>query len=179
MHTLVRQRLNSLVRLPFTRNMSETTMKSLLVKNLSIGSDHGGFQMKEEIKKHLAAQHKDIKVHDAGCHEEKRCDYPDMAAAIAEKVTKGDCEAAIFVCGSGIGISIAANKIKGIRCALLHDHWGAKMCRQHNNANAIAIGGRNTGVEIAKDIVSTFLSSEFESGGRHEQRVAKMMKLEE
>ena len=141
-----------------------------------IGSDHGGFDLKIQIVEHLKTI--GYQVHDVGCHQPERCDYPDIAA-LAGKATldsSNTLQRGIVVCGSGIGISIAANKVPGVRCALLHDHYGAVMCRKHNNANMIALGGRTTGVEIAKEIVDAFLSTEFE-GGRHEGRVGKIMSI--
>ena len=115
---------------------------------------------------------------DVGCHSATRCDYPDIAAlaGAATLAETNTLQRGIVVCGSGIGISIAANKVPGVRCALLHDHYGAVMCRKHNNANMIALGGRTTGIEIAKEIVDAFLSTEFE-GGRHADRVGKIMAM--
>ena len=141
-----------------------------------VGSDHGGFDLKVQIVDHLKA--KGYAVNDVGCHSATRCDYPDIAvlAGVATVEETNTLQRGIVACGSGIGISIAANKVPGVRCALLHDHYGAVMCRKHNNANMIALGGRTTGVEIAKEIVDAFLSTEFE-GGRHEGRVGKIMSI--
>ncbi|KAG9394597.1 Sugar-phosphate isomerase, RpiB/LacA/LacB family [Carpediemonas membranifera] len=139
---------------------------------VAIGCDHGGIELKLELIEHLKSLGKT--PIDVGCHKEDgSVDYPDYARAICKEVTAGNCKCGIAVCGSGIGISIAANKVSGIRCALLHDHYGAHMCRQHNNANVMALGGRVTGVEVAKEIVTTFLQTEFE-GGRHQRRVDKI-----
>ena len=141
-----------------------------------IGSDHGGFDLKVQISDYLKT--KGFEVEDVGCHTATRCDYPDIAG-LAGRATLDDSntlQRGIVVCGSGIGISIAANKVPGVRCALLHDHYGAVMCRKHNNANMTALGGRTTGIEIAKEIVDAFLSTEFE-GGRHEGRVEKIMSM--
>ena len=153
--------------------------------NIYIGSDHGGFELKLKIVKYLREQYpktnyidNPYNINDMGCYESIRCDYPDIAA-LAGKATldsSNTLQRGIVVCGSGIGISIAANKVPGVRCALLHDHYGAVMCRKHNNANMIALGGRTTGVEIAKEIVDAFLSTEFE-GGRHAGRVGKIMSI--
>lgn len=137
-----------------------------------IGSDHAGFDLKEKIKAHLTE--KGIEITDVGCFKPERCDYPDIAQALCKNLKGGR---GILVCGSGIGISMAANKIAGIRCALCHDHYTAKMCRQHNDANVLAVGSRTTGDEVAKDIVDTFLQTEFE-GGRHADRVKKITALE-
>ena len=149
---------------------------ALATTSIIVGSDHGGFDLKAQIVTHL--QEKGVAVHDVGCHSASRCDYPDIAALAGKAVVAGEHGATrgIVVCGSGIGISIAANKVPGVRCALLHDHYGAVMCRRHNNANMIALGGRTTGIEIAKEIVDAFLATDFD-GGRHEGRVDKMMKI--
>ena len=110
-----------------------------------------------------------------------RCDYPDISADVCQTLLSAPEDAnalGILVCGTGIGISIAANKVRGIRCALCHDHYSALMCRKHNNANVIALGGRTTGEEVAKEIVETFLQTAFE-GGRHAERVGKIMTQEQ
>lgn len=144
-----------------------------------IGSDHGGFQMKEIIKKYLLVL--GYKVKDKGCFIPDRYDYPDIATEVCQDLLNEDSggikKIGILFCGTGIGISIAANKIKGIRCALCHDHYTAVMSRKHNNANVLALGGRTTGKEVAKEIVETFLTTNFEEG-RHETRVQKIMALE-
>ena len=139
-----------------------------------IGSDHGGFDLKVQLVEHLKS--KGITVKDVGCHSATRCDYPDIASLAGKAVADGTFQKGIVVCGSGIGISIAANKVPGVRCALLHDHYGAVMCRRHNNANMMALGGRVTGVEVAKEIVDAFLTTNFD-GGRHEARVGKIMAI--
>lgn len=136
-----------------------------------VGSDHGGFDLKVQLVEHLKS--KGISVEDVGCHSATRCDYPDIAAVAGKAVADRNFGKGILVCGSGIGISIAANKVPGVRCALLHDHYGAVMSRRHNNANMMALGGRVTGVEVAKEIVDAFLTTEFD-GGRHEARVDKI-----
>ena len=142
-------------------------------KSIVVGSDHGGYDLKIQIVEHLKT--KGYQVHDVGCHQPERCDYPDIAELAGQATIDAlnTHQRGIVVCGSGIGISIAANKVPGVRCALLHDHYGAVMCRKHNNANMIALGGRTTGIEIAKEIVDAFLSTEFE-GGRHAERVDKI-----
>jgi len=155
------------------------TMATLaLPKEVIIGSDHGGFEMKEMLKMYLEKQH-GATVVDVGTYSTDSCDYPDVAKTLGkqvlEKTTGSDDTNAmgILVCGTGIGISIAANKIQGVRCALCHDHFTATMSRRHNNANVLALGGRTTGTEIAKQIVDVFLTEKFE-GGRHARRVEKM-----
>ena len=139
-----------------------------------IGSDHAGFPLKEIVKKHLLS--KGYKVEDKGIEKEERCDYPDYAEKVAREVVSTG-KKGILVCGSGIGISIAANKINGVRCALCHDHYTAQMCRRHNDANIIAFGARVIGSDIAIDMVETFLNTPFD-GAHHEARVAKIHKLE-
>ncbi|MBE7030832.1 MAG: ribose 5-phosphate isomerase B [Ruminococcaceae bacterium] len=142
---------------------------------LAIGSDHGGFALKEEIKQFLDSE--GIAYKDCGTYDEQSVDYPDIAQTVCAEVLSGNCEKAVLVCGTGIGIGIAANKINGIRAALCCDTFSAKMAAAHNNANVITLGGRVTGPELAKEIVSAFLSSEF-LGGRHVIRVDKIMALE-
>ena len=142
---------------------------------IAIGCDHGGFELKGEIIKHLESQ--GIEIKDFGCYTTDSVDYPDIAEIVCDSVVSGECEKGILVCGTGIGMSIAANKIKGIRAALLSDTFSAKMTAAHNNSNVIALGGRVTGPELAKDIVDAYLSSEF-MGGRHQNRVDKITKLE-
>ncbi len=143
---------------------------------IAIGSDHGGFQLKNELIKYLES--KDIDIKDFGCYTEDSVDYPDIAEIVCDSVVSGECEKGILVCGTGIGMSIAANKIKGIRAALLNDTFSARMTAAHNNSNVIALGGRVVGPELAKDIVDAYLNSEF-LGGRHQARVDKIKKLEE
>ena len=140
-----------------------------------IASDHGGFALKQELMAHL--REKGVEFEDIGTYDEQSCDYPDYAAKAARGVADGTWERGILVCGTGIGMSLAANKIPGIRCALLSDCFSAEMCRAHNNANMMAIGGRVVGPELAKRIVDIFLATEF-LGGRHARRVEKLMELE-
>ncbi len=139
-----------------------------------IGSDHGGYELKEQIKSFL--EEIGVDVEDLGTYSPESCDYPDIAQKVALNVAKSK-EKGILICGSGIGMSIAANKVEGIRCALCHDAYTAEYSRRHNDANIIAFGGRTTGVEIAKQMVKIFLFTEFD-GGRHERRVEKIGKLE-
>lgn len=142
---------------------------------LAIGCDHGGFELKEHILKHL--KNKGLEVKDFGCYDENSVDYPDIAEKVGRAVSSGECESGILICGTGIGISIAANKIKGIRAALCSDVYSAKMTKEHNNANIICMGGRVIGRELAFMIVDTWLEAEFQ-GGRHQARIEKIHALE-
>ena len=143
---------------------------------IAIASDHGGYQLKEHLKAYLAA--KGITCEDFGTNSTESCDYPVFGRAAAEAVSSGRCEKGIVICTTGIGISITANKVKGIRCALCRDVLSAELTRKHNNANMLALAGGFTGPFEAEHIVSAFLDTEFE-GGRHERRVNKMMALED
>ena len=145
---------------------------------LVIGSDHGAVDLKEEVKELLKAEFPEVEGEDKGTFGKEAIDYPDVAEKVCTPVANGEADRGIVLCGTGIGISIAANKIKGIRAALCHETYTAKMSRQHNNANILAMGGRTTGPEIAKEIVRTWMTTEFE-GGRHERRVNKIMALEQ
>lgn len=142
---------------------------------IGIGNDHGGFELKIHIKKMLES--KGYEVKDFGTHNTDSVDYPDIAIPLCESVVSGECECGILVCGTGIGMSIAANKINGIRAAHITDSFSARMTKMHNNANVICLGGRITGPEIASDIVEAYLGAQFQ-GGRHENRVNKIMALE-
>ena len=144
---------------------------------ITIGSDHGAVELKEEVKKVLA-ECKDIEVRDVGTFTTDSVDYPDIAEKVCADVTSGAADRGIVLCGTGIGISIAANKIKGIRAALCHDVYTARMSREHNNANVLAMGGRVTGFGPAGEIVRVWVQTEF-LGGRHERRVNKIMALEQ
>ena len=135
---------------------------------IAIASDHGGFKLKEAIKEYLRTRD-DIKIVDLGTSSEESVDYPAYGKACAEAVASGKAERGIVVCGTGIGISIAANKVKGIRCGLCTSVEMAKLTRQHNNANMLALGGRTTDEALALEIVAAFLDTEFE-GGRHKRR---------
>ncbi|MBQ9014941.1 MAG: ribose 5-phosphate isomerase B [Firmicutes bacterium] len=134
---------------------------------IAIASDHGGFRLKEAVRKYLAERGE--KVVDLGTSSEDSVDYPVFGKACAEAVASGKAERGIVVCGTGIGISIAANKVKGIRCGLCTSVEMAELTRKHNNANMLALGGRTTEPELALEIVKTFLDTEFE-GGRHKRR---------
>lgn len=142
---------------------------------IAIGSDHGGFKLKNEIVKHLQA--KGIEYNDFGTLTEQSCDYPEFALKVAEEVANKNYDLGILVCGTGIGISIAANKVPGIRAAVCGDTFSAHACREHNNANILALGERVTGVGLAIDIVDTFINSNFE-GDRHQRRIDKISEIE-
>ncbi len=142
-----------------------------------IGADHGGFRLKEAVKRHLLALGHEM--HDVGTHDgETSVDYPDYALPVARAVVKGEYDYGIVICGTGIGISIAANKVRGARAALCTDPYMARMARAHNDANILALGGRVVGEGLALDIVDAFLAGAYE-GGRHARRVAKIAALEE
>ena len=143
---------------------------------IAIASDHGGYHLKEHIKAYLAA--KGITCQDFGTDSTESCDYPIFGKAAAEAVASGQCEKGIVICTTGIGISITANKVKGIRCALCADSLSAEMTRRHNNANMLAMGAGIVGPNLADRIVDTFLNTEFE-GGRHQRRVDLISAMEE
>ena len=140
-----------------------------------IGADHGGLQLKEAIKVQLLE--KGYVVEDKGTFDEQSCDYPDYGKAVALAVAAGEADRGILVCGTGIGISISANKVRGIRAALCGDTFSARMSRLHNDANILALGQRVTGAGLALDIVDVWLTTGFE-GGRHAARVEKIMQIE-
>ena len=142
---------------------------------IAIGSDHGGYALKEHIKAYLMS--KGITCLDVGCDSLDSCDYPIFGKAVGEAVASGQCEKGIVICTTGIGISISANKVKGIRAALCADSFTAEMTRRHNDANVLAMGAGIVGPNLADRIVDVFLSTEFE-GGRHERRVNLMMDIE-
>ena len=142
---------------------------------IAIGSDHGGFALKEEIRKHL--EEKGIPYKDFGVYEEKSVDYPVIAKTVCQSILSGEADKGILCCGTGIGISMAANKIRGIRAALCSDYFSAKYTRLHNDANVICFGGRVMGPGLACELVDVFLATEFE-GGRHARRVALLAELE-
>ena len=142
---------------------------------ISIGCDHGGYALKETVKAMLMEQGHEVM--DVGCHSTESVDYPLFGEAAARAVASGECEKGIVICTTGIGISITANKVKGVRCALCGNTWTAELTRRHNDTNVLAIGAGGTGPLLAREIVSTFLSTEFE-GGRHQRRVDKIMAIE-
>ena len=145
--------------------------------NITIGSDHGAVALKDEVKMVLK-EYEDIKVTDVGTFGTESVDYPDIAEKVCADVTSGKADLGIVLCGTGIGISIAANKVKGIRCALCNDVYSAKKAREHNNANVLAMGGRVLGFGPAGEIVRAFVESSFE-GCRHARRVNKIMAIEQ
>ena len=136
---------------------------------IAIGSDHGGFDLKEVVTAHLKEQ--GIPYKDFGCYDKKSCDYPVYGKAVAEAVAKGECETGIVICTTGIGISITANKVKGVRCALCADTLTAQMTRLHNDANVLALGGGIVGPNLGISIVDTFLNTAFSEEEKHCRRV--------
>ena len=136
---------------------------------IAIGSDHGGFELKKEVMAHLDARGLEYK--DFGTNSDASCDYPVYGKAVAKAVASGECERGIIICGTGIGISIAANKVHGIRAALCGDCFSAEATRQHNDANVLALGARVVGPGLALKIVDTFLDTPFSNGERHIRRI--------
>ncbi len=137
-----------------------------------LGADHAGFELKDHIKQHLEEK-TDIVLEDYGTHSGKSCDYNDVAKRVAKDVAKGKADRGILICGTGIGMSIQANKTKGVRAAHVHDVFTAKATREHNDANVLTMGGRVLGVDLAKMIVDTFLNTAFSGVERHARRVKK------
>ncbi len=143
---------------------------------IAIGSDHGGYKLKEEIKKYF--EEKQIQYKDLGCISEERVDYPNIAEAVAKQIQNKECEKGILICRSGIGMTICANKFKGIRCALCHNEYTAKYARLHNDSNILAMGADDITVNEAICIIRMWLATEYE-GGRHEERIKLIDKIEE
>ena len=143
---------------------------------IALGCDHGALELKNAVKEHL--ENKGYEVADFGTYTLDSCDYPDFAEAAAKAVASGECEKGIVLCTTGIGISIAANKVKGIRCALLADTWSAKMTREHNDTNMMAMGAAIVGKMLALQIVDTWLGTEFSGEAKHQRRIDKVMALE-
>ena len=143
---------------------------------IALACDHGALELKNTIREHL--QKLGHEVVDFGTHTLASCDYPDFAGAAAKAVAAGECEKGIVTCTTGIGVSIAANKIPGIRCALLSDLMSARMSREHNDTNMMALGAAVTGTMLALEIVDTWLTTEFSGGERHCRRIEKLMALE-
>jgi len=139
---------------------------------IALGSDHGGYALKQEVIKHL--NERGLEYKDYGCFSEESCDYPEFGKAAALAVAEGECDRGIIICGTGIGISIAANKIKGIRAALCGDCFSAEMTRLHNDANILAMGARVVGTGLALKIVDTFLDTPFSNDPRHIRRINKI-----
>ena len=143
---------------------------------ISIGCDHGALALKNKMVAHLTAKGYDVK--DCGTYTADSCDYPDFAAAAARAVAGGECEKGVVLCTTGIGVSIAANKVRGIRCALLSDLMSARLTREHNDTNMMAIGAAVVGEGLALEIVDTWLDTEFSHNERHQRRIDKVMALE-
>ena len=143
---------------------------------IAIGCDHGAFDLKEAVKAHL--EQKGYEVCDYGTYSLASCDYPDFAEAAAKAVASGECEKGIVMCTTGIGISIAANKVKGIRCALLADTWSAKMTRAHNDTNMMAMGAAVVGKMLALEIVDTWLDTAYSGEAKHQRRIDKITAIE-
>ncbi|MGQ9458127.1 MAG: ribose 5-phosphate isomerase B [Anaerolineae bacterium] len=143
---------------------------------IAIGADHGGFRLKERVRALLEGEGHE--VHDFGTHSEDSVDYPDIGGKVAQAVAAGAVDCGILICGTGIGMSITANKVRGVRAAVCHEAYTARMARAHNDANVLCMGGRVLGEGVALDVVRTFLTTPFE-GGRHARRVGKIAALEE
>lgn len=143
---------------------------------LAIGCDHGALTLKNALVNHLVSC--GYGVEDFGTYSNDSCDYPDYASAAAKAVASGRCDKGIVLCTTGIGVSVAANKVKGIRCALLSDVWSAKMTRLHNDTNMMALGAGVVGQNLAYEIVATWLGTEFSGEERHQRRIDKVMALE-
>ena len=143
---------------------------------ISMACDHGALDLKNAIRDYLNG--KGFEVIDYGCHTLESCDYPDMIAPAAKAVASGECEKGIVLCTTGIGASIVANKVDGVRCALLHETWSARMTRLHNDTNVMAIGAGVVGKNLALEIVDTWLGTEFSHDERHQRRIDKMMAIE-
>ena len=143
---------------------------------IAIGCDHGALDLKNTLIRHL--QNKGFEIKDFGTYTKESCDYPDFAAAAAQAVAAGECEKGIVLCTTGIGVSIAANKIRGIRCALLSDVKSAGMTREHNDTNMMALGAAVVSEKLALEIVDTWLGTEFSHGERHQRRIDKITALE-
>ncbi len=137
---------------------------------IALGCDHGGYAMIQEVKKHLSERGLEYK--DYGCYSEEAVDYPEYGKKVANAVASGECELGILICGTGIGISIAANKVKGVRAALCSDCFSAAATREHNNANILAMGARVVGTGLALKIVDTFLDTPFSNDERHIRRIS-------
>jgi len=142
---------------------------------IALGSDHAGYELKEDLRAYLAELK--IEALDLGTFSEDSADYPDVAVKVAEKVARGEVERGLLICGTGIGMSIVANRFAGVRAALCHDLYTARISREHNNANILALGGRLIGKGLAREILKVWLESEFQ-GGRHERRIRKIAALE-
>lgn len=145
-------------------------------RRIAIGSDHGGFALKKELIPFIDSL--GYEPIDFGCYDQNSVDYPDVAFSLAEKIGAGEISRGIIICGTGIGVSICANKVRGVRCALCTDETMARLTREHNNSNMLALGGRIIGTELAKSIVAAWLGTEFSQGQRHIDRIAKITQYE-
>jgi len=145
------------------------------MERIAVGSDHAGYRLKEFVKKLL--EQKGFEVIDVGTYSEERCHYPIYAKKVAELVSKGEVPRGILICGSGIGMSIVANKFKGVRAALCHNIYSAKFSRLHNDSNILCLGGRVTGEDLSREIVEVWLNTPFE-GGRHSERLQIIEEIE-
>lgn len=143
---------------------------------IALACDHGGFQLKTAICKHLEGQ--GIQCRDFGCYDTKSCDYPDFARPAAEAVASGECSEGIFVCTTGIGISMVANKVKGVRAAVCTELITTRLTREHNNANVLALGQGVVGEKLALEMVDVFLKTPFSNGENHKRRLEKMAEME-
>ena len=142
---------------------------------IAIGCDHGGFEHKNAVAQHL--KDRGFEVIDCGIYENKSVDYPDIAVKVCEQITSNNCNLGVLICGTGIGMSLAANKVKGIRAACCSEHYSAKYTRLHNNSNVLCIGGRVIGIGTALELVDIFVDTKFE-GGRHQKRIDKINEIE-
>ena len=147
------------------------------VKVIGIGNDHAAVEMKNQIKEFL--EEKGYQVINSGTDSDESCDYPEYGEKVGRAVAEGKVDAGVLICGTGIGISIAANKVKGVRAAVVSEPVSARLTKEHNNANIIAFGARIVGIEMAKEIVSAWLNAEYIGSGRHERRVDMIRKIEE
>lgn len=150
--------------------------KLMAKERIAIGADHAGYRLKEFVKKLL--EEKGFEVVDVGTYSEERCHYPEYARKVAKMVSEGEVSRGVLICGSGIGMSIVANKFKGVRAALCHNIYSAKFSRLHNNSNVLCLGGRVTGEDLTREIVETWLNTPFE-GGRHQERLNLISQIEE
>ncbi len=146
-----------------------------MTKPIALAADHGGFSLKEEVRAHL--DELGIPYKDFGSYDGESCDYPDMAVPACDAVVSGECDKALLFCGTGVGISMSANKVKGIRACCCSDAFSAEYTRRHNDANALCMGGRVVGPGLACQLVDLFLNTPFE-GGRHQRRIDKLMDIE-
>ena len=143
---------------------------------IALACDHGAYDLKEAVKAHL--EKRGLSYKDFGCYDKTSCDYPDFAGQAAKAVASGECEKGIVLCTTGIGVSITCNKVNGVRCALLHDPVSARLTREHNDTNMMAIGAGFTGEMLAMEIIDVWLDTEFSHADRHQRRIDKVMALE-